>query len=101
MTTDSGLSAALLQLSQHAERIGALDSREAAHFRHIETTLAGMSSAVTSLRGTVDGQAECSPRSTGSASTSRLSRNRWPHSCRLDPGPGYQPHSGGPLVVRR
>ena len=52
-TPDSGLNAALLQISAHAERIGALDSREADHFRHIETTLAGMSSAVTGLRGTV------------------------------------------------
>lgn len=57
-TPDSGLSAALLQLSQLGERIALLDDREARNFRHVETTLAAMSTAITGLRGTVEGQAK-------------------------------------------
>lgn len=57
-TPDSGLSAALLQLTQFGERIALLDDREARNFRHVETTLAAMSTAVTNLKKAVDGQAK-------------------------------------------
>ena len=57
-TPDSGLSAALLQLTQFGERIALLDDREAGNFRHVETTLAAMSTAITSLRAAVEGQAK-------------------------------------------
>ena len=56
-TPDSGLSAALLQLTQFGERIALLDDREARNFRHVETTLTAMSGALTNLRAAVDGQA--------------------------------------------
>jgi hypothetical protein len=55
---DSGLSAALLQLTQFGVRVALLDDREARNFRHVETTLAAMSGAVTSLRAAVEGQAK-------------------------------------------
>jgi hypothetical protein len=56
-TPDSGLSAALLQLTQFGERIALLDDREARNFRHVENTLAAMSTAITSLRTAAEGQA--------------------------------------------
>ena len=40
-TPDSGLTAALLQITQFAERIGSLDAARLRNFRHVETTLAG------------------------------------------------------------
>jgi hypothetical protein len=55
---DGGLTAALLQISQHAERIAGLDEREARNVRHLETTLAAMSTAIAGLKATVDGQAK-------------------------------------------
>ena len=60
MTTppDGGLAAALVQITQYAERMGRLDEREARNFRHLETTLAAMSTAVAGLKATVDGQAK-------------------------------------------
>lgn len=57
MTPDSGLSAALLQMSQFGERIALLDDREARNFRHVETTLAAVSGALVKLQTAVDGQA--------------------------------------------
>jgi hypothetical protein len=57
-TPDSSLVGALMQMSQLAERMARLDEREARNFRHLETTLAAMSTAVSGLRAAVDGQAE-------------------------------------------
>ena len=57
-TPDSGLSAALLQLTQFGERIALLDDREARNFRHVENTLAAMSGALVKLQTAVDGQAK-------------------------------------------
>ena len=91
---DSGLSAALLQISQHAERIGVLDSREAEHFRHIETTLAGMSSAVTGLRGTVADQGTILASLDGLGESVAILAAQVASllpPAPEDPGPGYQP----------
>ena len=58
MTADSGLSAALLQLTQFGERIALLDDREARNFERVETTLTEMSAALANLKTAVAGQAE-------------------------------------------
>jgi len=55
---DEGLAAALYQLSEHAERIGGLDTREAQHFRDIVGRLADLGTRVQSLAGTQADQAE-------------------------------------------
>ena len=57
-TPDSGLSAALRQLTQFGERIALLESRVTENLRHVDVTLAGMSGAITTVRAAVDGQAE-------------------------------------------
>src|SRR5512135_1366992 len=56
MTTppDDGLSGVWLQITGQAERIAGLDQRE----EHLETTLAAMSTALTGLKATADGQAK-------------------------------------------
>jgi uncharacterized coiled-coil protein SlyX len=55
---DSGLSAALLQVTGQAERIALLENRVAENLRHTDVTLAGMSAAITDLKKAVDDQAE-------------------------------------------
>jgi hypothetical protein len=57
-TPDSGLSAALLQMTQFGERIALLDDREARNFRHVESTLAEISGTLANLKMAVDGQGE-------------------------------------------
>ena len=91
MTADSGLSAALLQISQHAERIGGLDTREAEHYRHIETTLAGMGSAVDGLRGTVAGHGEILASLDGLGENVAELAGQVAALLPPNPGPGYQP----------
>ena len=58
------LTAALLQITQHAERLAALDEREAAHYQQIAGRLAELTrqfadtaSAVTGVQATADSQA--------------------------------------------
>ena len=91
MTPDSGLSAALLQISQHAERIGGLDTREADHFRHLEATLTGMSDTVTGLRGTVDGHGEILASLDGLGEDVAAIAGQVASLLPPNPGPGYQP----------
>lgn len=57
MTTESaseGLGAALIQLSDHAERIGGLDAREASHHEDITARLGELASSVGSLGARVN-----------------------------------------------
>lgn len=49
-----GLAAALIQISSHAERISALDTREAGHYRDIAERLSALASDVGSLGARVD-----------------------------------------------
>lgn len=55
MSSDEGLAAALLQISQHAERIGLLDAREGEHFRAVSESLERLHAALDGLQGTVTG----------------------------------------------
>ena len=89
--SDSGLSAALLQISTHAARIGTLDSREAEHFRHIETTLTGMSSAITGLRGTVADQGKILASLDGLGEDVATLAEQVASLLPPNPGPGYSP----------
>jgi hypothetical protein len=57
-TSDDGLTAALYQLSEHAERIGGLDTREAQHFKEIGGRLSDLGTRVQGLSGTQADQAE-------------------------------------------
>jgi hypothetical protein len=59
MTGDAeGLSAALYQLTEHAERIGGLDDREARHYREIGGRLSDLGTRVAGIGGTQADQAE-------------------------------------------
>lgn len=53
-----GLAAVLLQISQHAERLAALEGREGEHHQAVSDALAKLHTAVERLQGTVAGQAE-------------------------------------------
>lgn len=54
----TALAAALLQITQQAERTVALEEKVAGNFRHTDTTLASMSGAIAKLTNTVDSQAQ-------------------------------------------
>ena len=56
MTTDA-MAAALLQLSEHAERLAVLDEREAGHFRATGERLSELAVLVSGLGGTLQDQA--------------------------------------------
>jgi hypothetical protein len=56
MTTDA-MAAALLQLSEHAERLAVLDEREAGHFRATGERLSELAALVSGLGGTLQDQA--------------------------------------------
>ena len=58
MTEPEGLAAALLQLSAHAEKLSALDHREAAHATGISDRIAALATLANAMKGTLDGQAE-------------------------------------------
>jgi hypothetical protein len=53
-----GLGAALFQISEHAERIGGLDEREARHYQEIGGRLSDLGTRVTGMGGTLTDQAE-------------------------------------------
>jgi hypothetical protein len=56
MTADA-MAAALLQLSEHGERLAVLDAREAEHFRGIGERLADLGTLIAGLGGTLQDQA--------------------------------------------
>ncbi len=56
--TDDVIAAALLQLSDHAERLAVLDGREAGHFRATGERLSELANLITGLGGTLQDQAE-------------------------------------------
>src|ERR1022692_1160372 len=58
MTEPEGLAAALLAITQHAERIGVLDGREDAHHREITGRLTDLQTAMSGLRDVLADQAE-------------------------------------------
>ena len=55
--TDDAMTAALLQLAGHAERLAVLDEREAGHFRATGERLSELASLITGLSGTLEDQA--------------------------------------------
>ena len=55
--TDDAIAAALLQLSEHAERLAVLDEREAGHFRATGERLSELANLITGLGGTLQDQA--------------------------------------------
>jgi hypothetical protein len=61
--------AMLLQLSEHAERLSALDQREAGHFRVIQQRLGELADLITALGGTLDDQSAILARLDGPAPT--------------------------------
>jgi hypothetical protein len=94
VTADSGLSAALLQLTQFGERIALLDDRESRNFRHIENTLAAMSGALATLKKAVDGQAAVLESLNGLGESVALLAVQVAEllpSAEDDPPPGYKP----------
>jgi hypothetical protein len=54
--TGDPIAAMLLQLSEHAEQLSALDEREAEHFRAIQQRLGELADLITALGGTLDDQ---------------------------------------------
>src|SRR6266702_6236447 len=58
MAEPEGLAAALLQLSAHAEKLSALDHREAGHAAEIGDRIATLTTLANGMKGTLDGQAE-------------------------------------------
>ena len=58
MPEPDGLSAAILQLSEHSGRIATLDERENAHFRDLHTSLADLRALVTAMQSTLTDQAD-------------------------------------------
>jgi hypothetical protein len=58
MTEPDGLTAALLQLSAHAEKLSALDHREAGHTAEIGDRIATLTTLANAMKRTLDGQAE-------------------------------------------
>ena len=54
--TGDAIAAMLLQLSEHAERLGALDEREAGHFRVVQQRLGELADLITALGGTLEDQ---------------------------------------------
>ena len=58
MTEPEGLAAALLQLSAHAEKLSALDHREAAHVAEVGERIATLTALANAMKGTIEGQAE-------------------------------------------
>jgi hypothetical protein len=58
MTESDGLTAALVQLSDHTGRIGSLDEREAGHYQQIGERLVDLGTRVSGLHGTVTDQGE-------------------------------------------
>ena len=53
-----GLTAALLRLTEHAARIGALDEREGQHFSDVAHQLSKLRTTVTGMQGTLTDQGE-------------------------------------------
>ena len=93
-TPDSGLSAALLQLSQLGERTALLENRVADNLRHVDVTLANMSTAITRLKATVDGQAKVLESLDGlSESVAQLAArvDELLPRAEDEPPPGYKP----------
>ena len=58
MTEPEGLAAALLQLSAHAEKLSALDHREAGHAAEAGGRIAALTTLANAMNGTLTGQAE-------------------------------------------
>jgi hypothetical protein len=58
MREPEGLAAALLQLSAHAEKLSALDHREASHAAGIGDRIAALTTLANAMKRTLDGQAE-------------------------------------------
>jgi hypothetical protein len=58
VTVSEGLAAALLQISEHAERISQLDTREGEHHQAVSDALAKLHTAVSALQGTVTDQGQ-------------------------------------------
>jgi hypothetical protein len=58
MPEQDGLSAAILQLSEHSGRIATLDERENGHFRELGSSLADLRALVTTMQGTLTDQAD-------------------------------------------
>jgi hypothetical protein len=55
---EDGIAAALLKITEHGERIGVLDEREAGHFRAVTSALHTLRSTVNGVEGTIADQAE-------------------------------------------
>jgi hypothetical protein len=55
--TDDAMAAALLQLSEHAERLAVLDAREADHFQAVSGRLSELGTLVAGVGGTLQDQA--------------------------------------------
>jgi hypothetical protein len=55
---EDGIAAALLKMTEHGERIGVLDQREAEHFRAVTSALHELRTKVTGVEGTIADQAE-------------------------------------------
>src|SRR3989442_12318916 len=88
---DSGLSAALLQISQHAERIAVLDGRESGHFRDVSETLGRLDASVTSLKRAVADQGTVLASLDGLGEDVATLAAQVASLLPPAPGPGYRP----------
>jgi hypothetical protein len=88
---DSGLSAALLQISQHAERIAVLDGRESGHFRDVSETLGRLDASVTGLKGAVADQGTVLASLDGLGEDVATLAAQVASLLPPAPGPGYRP----------
>jgi hypothetical protein len=88
---DSGLNAALLQISQHAERIAVLDGRESGHFRDVSQTLARLGTSVSSLKGTVADHGQILASLDGLGEDVTTLAEQVASLLPPNPGPGYRP----------
>ena len=89
--SDSGLGAALLQISTHAERIATLDGRESEHFRDVSQTLARLGTSVKSLKGTVADHGDILASLDGLAEDVTTLAEQVASLLPPNPGPGYRP----------
>jgi hypothetical protein len=85
------LTAALLQISQYAERIASLDNRESEHYRHVGDTLAALGESVADLKDEVSGHGQILASLDGIGPLVARLADEVASLLPPAPGPGYNP----------
>ncbi len=92
--TGDATAAMLLQLSEHAEQLSALDEREAGHFRVVQQRLSELADLITALGGTLEEQSVVLARLEGLAPPAQglaASADGDSPSDEADHAPAYEP----------